>query len=449
MNRCVFFTCVGNTDPIRDNFDGGMLHIIRYYRPHTVYIFFSEEMGKREKSDGRYSKAAEMLAEFLDMEIKIEKFFSHIRAAHDFDAYMDIFGDIIGKIRQDNGDDTIILNLSSGTPQMKTTMCLETLFTPGNVLPVQVSSPEQKSNISKVVGIEYDVELEFQNNLDNLPDAPNRCSEPNIISVRRAMAKSQLITLIENYNYSAAKIFVKDFYPEVGKKALQLIEHAILRLDLQDSLAIKAVEGIHDMVFYPVKDCECRIICEYLNMLEVCYFKGDISGFVLRLNPLIVELQSAFIKKEFKMDVSILTQKTSWGESFIRIAKIQNFDSDMLKYISTNHYSSALRDRSMLNIRFQNAVIDYYVNGKGKISAKHWLKFFVNIEKINEKYRNSLAHDLFGATEKQVKELSGMSIARIIRTLKALIRGIYQNRCKEEIFHIYQDINQRIIMEIQ
>ena len=35
----VFFTCVGTTDPVRGGRDGGVLHIMRNYRPQKVYLW--------------------------------------------------------------------------------------------------------------------------------------------------------------------------------------------------------------------------------------------------------------------------------------------------------------------------------------------------------------------------------------------------------------------------
>lgn len=38
----IFFSCFGTTDPVRGMRDGGMLHILRFYRPEAVYLFLPE-----------------------------------------------------------------------------------------------------------------------------------------------------------------------------------------------------------------------------------------------------------------------------------------------------------------------------------------------------------------------------------------------------------------------
>lgn len=46
----ILYTPAGDTDPIRDCYDGAMLHIIRTYRPEYVRIFLSAEMSAKEKT---------------------------------------------------------------------------------------------------------------------------------------------------------------------------------------------------------------------------------------------------------------------------------------------------------------------------------------------------------------------------------------------------------------
>ena len=52
----VLLSCVGTSDPVRGYHDGGMLHIMRYYRPQKVYIFLSQEIEDFENRDSRFAK---------------------------------------------------------------------------------------------------------------------------------------------------------------------------------------------------------------------------------------------------------------------------------------------------------------------------------------------------------------------------------------------------------
>ena len=50
----VLFTCAGTTDPVRGGHDGGVLHIMRHYRPQRIYLFLSAEMNRFERQDHRF-----------------------------------------------------------------------------------------------------------------------------------------------------------------------------------------------------------------------------------------------------------------------------------------------------------------------------------------------------------------------------------------------------------
>lgn len=43
----VLLTFAGNSDPTRNNCDGPILHICRYYRPEKIYLVLTSEMQKR------------------------------------------------------------------------------------------------------------------------------------------------------------------------------------------------------------------------------------------------------------------------------------------------------------------------------------------------------------------------------------------------------------------
>ena len=52
----VLFSCLGTTDPVRKEHDGPMLHILRHYRPESVWLFLTPEIKELAKTDGRFEK---------------------------------------------------------------------------------------------------------------------------------------------------------------------------------------------------------------------------------------------------------------------------------------------------------------------------------------------------------------------------------------------------------
>jgi CRISPR type III-A/MTUBE-associated protein Csm6 len=447
LDKHVLFTCVGNTDPIRDNFDGPVLHIIRYYKPHKVYMFFSDEMGRREKKDNRYSRSIELLAEHLGIKVKIEKIFSEIKDPHNFDAYINVFSYLIKDIRSSYPDDTILLNISSGTPQMIATLCLETVIAEGKILPVQVETPAKQANRSRPVGEDYDIELEFQNNLDNEPESENRCLEPDIMSFKKTLLDTQIKALIDNYNYQGAKTLLRNFYPLPNELVMKLVDHCIYRFELKTDLSSKIISEIDNIDLFPVKDTECRKICEYLNILNIYQKTGDLAGFFLRLNPFIERMQTLFLETFCDFKISKVIERARNNELWVNVDKVREVNMELAEKLKQKCYINPIHNAARLNIRLQNIILEHIMESNDSLrkGLMQWFNFFILMEKLNQEFRNPLAHEIWGITEKEVEAAGNITCEGIIKRLKELILILFKNKCKAEIFKIYEVINEKIM----
>ena len=195
----VLFTCVGSSDPVRGDFDGPMLHIIRHYRPEIVYFYMSKEMSKRKdhiflaiktvnKNIGHDAESILLGGEKVDVS--------------DFDTFNTEFERYFKDIKEKHPDAEILVNISSGTPQMLMTLALLSQDISYNIRVIQVLSPAKSSNKSKPTTAEdYDVKEALDNNYDELDEAENRCAEPKLIELKRSLAKEQLKALLYDYNY--------------------------------------------------------------------------------------------------------------------------------------------------------------------------------------------------------------------------------------------------------
>lgn len=450
----ILFTCVGSTDPIRNNYDGAMLHIIRHFMPEAVYIFFTKEMGDREKNDNRYTKAIKMLADKLGKDIRIITEYSDIEEAHDFDVFMKPFQDSIEKISNEFTDYEILLNLSSGTPQMKSLISIVGILSGKAVRFIQVSSPNNAANKDKPTGDDYDVEYEFKNNLDNEGETENRCKEIQVRSFRKAFAKAQIISLINDYNYRGALTLVKKVFIDFDEDIVKLLEHANYRVNLKDKEAVRLSEELKKkyemLILYPVADSKCKELCEYLNVLRRYYKINDITGFILRLNPFIVRIQGEFIFNKYKLNIidklCIIKQN---GEPVLKKEKLASVNASLLEYLEIEFtQKGGLRDESPLNIVLLNCIIRYFVQQSNSInieSERQWLCFFDKMEIINQKYRNSTAHDLVSVTQEDIKNISAMKCDEIIDKLQKIIVELFGNKIKKQVFQIYEYINQILI----
>ncbi|MDU5586138.1 MAG: hypothetical protein E6025_05035 [Veillonella parvula] len=63
----ILYTPVGDTDPIRGCYDGGMLHIVRHYNPDMAILILSKDMEQKEESNRRFSNALKHVKADLDI----------------------------------------------------------------------------------------------------------------------------------------------------------------------------------------------------------------------------------------------------------------------------------------------------------------------------------------------------------------------------------------------
>ena len=142
----ILYTPVGDTDPIRGCYDGAMLHIVRHYNPDVAILVLSKDMEKKEKSNNRFSKALKHVKADLD----IRFVYTGLEEVHRIDtlqSFVDHFYETISKYP----DAEILLNLSSGTPQMKLIMSYLSVEHDA-VRGIQVDSPQRGSNRSEPAG---------------------------------------------------------------------------------------------------------------------------------------------------------------------------------------------------------------------------------------------------------------------------------------------------------
>lgn len=147
---CVLFSPIGNSDPCRQQKDGtmrdgAMLHIIRYYHPEVVALFMTGEMMKYHRGDDRYRKAIRSaLPDFKDENIRIIDH-SEIVDANKFELFDQHFRKELENLHWRYPNHELLVNVTSGTPQMEASLYVLAVTLPFPVTLVQVNSPS-KSN---------------------------------------------------------------------------------------------------------------------------------------------------------------------------------------------------------------------------------------------------------------------------------------------------------------
>ena len=170
----ILFSPLGDTDPVRGCYDGAMLHILRHYKAVRVVLFYTQDMEEKERRDHRYTRAIQRVAPHC----AIEEIFTGIRDAHLYESFSKVLPQEVLRLRETYPEHTLLLNLSSGTPQMKTVLAMLAADTEGCV-GVQVSSPTRRSNRrNEVTQDAEDIDALLENNFDDEEGAENRCEEP-------------------------------------------------------------------------------------------------------------------------------------------------------------------------------------------------------------------------------------------------------------------------------
>lgn len=158
--RYVLFSPVGGTDPIANERDGSMLHICRKYHPECVVLYLSKEMVQRHDRDDRYCDSLRRLAarENFSPEI-IVKERTELAEVQIYDFFFQEFHPMLLELHRNFPEHRLILNVSSGTPAMKSALYLLAAFLPFPVLPVQTATPVRAQNPRLEPHLDYDVEL--------------------------------------------------------------------------------------------------------------------------------------------------------------------------------------------------------------------------------------------------------------------------------------------------
>ena len=90
--------------------------------------------------------------------------------------------------------DELLLNMASGTPAMKSALFVMATFAEYRFKPIQVSTPKKGINAEYEEREEYDNEINWELNEDNLADAPNRCTEVKSLNLMK-MANLKFLLL--------------------------------------------------------------------------------------------------------------------------------------------------------------------------------------------------------------------------------------------------------------
>lgn len=452
----ILFTCAGTSDPVRGNRDGGILHIMRYYHPKRVYLFLSQQIADLEAQDHRFEKTFQHMQEVCAAQgiVYQPSLFMHnsqLCDASKIDLVEEPLLEYFTSVAAENPNCRILLNLSSGTPQMKTLMQFLAVDSPYHVLGVQVDGPQQnKKDQSRTDNETYNVDYELATNFDDEPDClpegerRNRTSEPEMFAIKHQRHRHQLLKLLERQDYDA----MLDMSQNLPKQLRTLLQHLNARNNLQSEEAYKLSKELTDLGFplYPAmkSDSHYRDLSEYYLLLRNLQKLGRYSEFVLRLNPFLTELlYTLLMQTEFACYL-----KKSNGRIDVATDVLNSKQPELMKRLQ------AEAQRTLLDYKNFSIFLGISMLLVTDTLSDAHRNFLRACNALNTAQRNTAAHQLHAVLEEDIKHdcffgIKHYGSAEIVQKLGELLAQAYPDVCDKSLFRIYDRCNDYIKAHLQ
>lgn len=445
MGKKILLSPVGGTDPIKYFHDGSMLHICRYYVPDVIYLYISHEMLLFHQMDNRYTDAIERLGKLLghSFEVHIIEKDEWINVQK-YDEFYAEFREEIQKIsKQMDEDDELLLNIASGTPAMKSALLILATLGEYSFKPIQVSSPNKQMNSEHEDRDSYEPEIMWELNEDNKEDAKNRCEEVRCLNLIRLLKIQTIEKHIDAYDYMAALAIANEIKDSISEDAYRMICIAASRVKLNRK-EVNKLEAGKTYDIFPVKEGDKQKIFEYALVLQIKVKKQEYADFIRGITPLVVDLLENILKKEYNILIDNYCTVDKYG---IRKWNMKDFNNSDVMHILNNEY----KDKG--GFKGGNIYSDHLIKiiqGKNKQNTEKGIQYdftlnthLIKISAVEQKIRNTTAHEIVSVTDEWIKKETGQSVSEIFDSIKYLIKKSGIN-AKEDDWKSYDRMNKKI-----
>jgi CRISPR type III-A/MTUBE-associated protein Csm6 len=441
LNNYILFSLVGSSDPIRDFHDGPMLHICRVYKPKKVYLLYTDEMCENDEIDNRYERSVK---ELVDEKIEVLKIFTDIKDPHKFETFFVPIKENIDKIKAENPEDDILVNITSGTAQFIGALAMFLNYADYKIKPVQVTTPSKSSNISETVKKEYELEDIMELNEDNKENYIDRTLEPDLNYYNRLIVKSQLKKLVESYQYMGGIELLKT-YSKNYQKISTLLRFADMRMKLAGSEANEKLNIFNSKEVKNIKYAyndrvpEWYSLIEYYNVLKTKSDIGDYASYVIMMEPLSIKIYQIVLKYLLNKNLRKIFEFRG-GQYYIVPNRL---DINLKKYLEEK-LGSKINEGYIGDILWINTV-KYYINLKKEDSLKEDFKNIVRNFKNIKPIRNEIAHGLISITKEDFIKKVGISPEIVNNGIELfLINHLKIKGFSKNMFNLYEEINDKI-----
>lgn len=447
----ILFSPVGGMDPISStNFrDGSMLHIARIYQPDKILLYISKEMLEFHHNieDNRYLYCLEQLDKRLGRKTEIEVIERpDLDKVYEFDYFYSDFRNILKDILNGmTSEDELLVNISSGTPAMKSGLAVLATMIGYHCRLIQVFTPEKKMHTH--VHDNYDVKMMWELNEDNQGEVEKRCREIKCPTLDTIKIEQVINKLILTYNYSGA-IEAANGLPD-DKKALNhdLLKMAYARLQL-DSRTLDAISKKCEIDCIPVKSSGSRKLLEYALSLDIKRRKQEYADYLRGLSPLFVQLLRLLLKNRYQIDIDNYTKNNEEDWDLDKLRKNQTLKNILdegftknLGKLEDSASSEGFRGGKVYSIHLVRILegIDKSPDDRNSV-----IPVVRELRKVEEEIRNKAAHQMTCVTEEEIEKMVGISSKKIKRNIEKLF-DYAKIPIKTEYWDSYDLMNEMII----
>lgn len=446
MGRKLLFSSLGGTDPISNTnmYDGAMLHIVRHYRIDKVYLYMSREIIQYQEEDERYTYCLEKLGELQNREIQYELIRRpELTEVQDFDIFYQDFKNEINKIGTEmEEDDELILNLSSGTPAMKSWLLVIRTMNELSCKAVQVVTPDRAMNEHQHK--DYQVQDLWELDPDNKGGAENRCREVPCPSLARVRDEVNIRKLIREYDYHAAHELAAELQDH-KKSYMKLIQVAEKRELLDIDAVEKELETNHlkDLYRLPITEGEKRDIFEYALVMQIRLRRGEYADFIRSISPILYRLYKRIMEKKLGICLEEYVKdpekKAVWEHKKLKGKEILKILNEAYKP------GGGFRYGNVYPVHMQKII-------QAKSDDEELKKLVDELREAEEKVRNQAAHQIVSVNKKTIREwmekegCKGRDAEWIMNGIKKAI-GYAEiiDIANKEVWNSYDQMNEVII----
>lgn len=449
----ILISVPGRTDPIRSCHDGPILYITRHYRPQVSYLLLTAEIAKDELEYHYLEDAIHT----VDPDCQVKTVETHIEKVFDYDSLARELPRMIYEIQESHPDGRFLVNISSGTPQICGVLCMLCL-SDAKYSPIQINTPENKANraIQFFPGKD-DLQDWFATNEDHEYEAPvdeNRVKRPALNIFKLPMLRSQILSLIENYDYAGAyEMFSmnRDVLPErVGI----LLDHGRKRLNLEYSDAQKLIQHISDRQLrdelcrklLPGRQATAGRLVEFFLSMQIKQKRKELNDFVLRIEILSEYLSIYILENCMNVKLEEITThnnrgvyRTSEERAEAKMPGIACFMNQQFP-VRGYEWGKEINARSMmLFVTFLAQQETYQKYRSVAEELARWVK-------VANEVRNRAAHTMDFITEEMIADSysqdsqSRRGSGQLCGSIKAVMIQVFG--AKNTDFTIYETINE-------